>query len=97
MKLPSREEMLKDSELPPGTPPIKAHFMEVEVLDYYDDLAKTAGAETLTGPLKKAALIYVNDKKKDLLHYKENELIIHENGQVELIKPKNTLNVKYGY
>ncbi|XP_058793277.1 senecionine N-oxygenase-like [Phymastichus coffea] len=97
-KLPARAEMLKESQLPPGTPATKAHFMEEEVLDYYDDLAKAADIEPLSDSLKRAALIYVDDKNKDVLHFKENELIIRGDGHVALIRPSNaTTKIDYGY
>ncbi|XP_058793278.1 uncharacterized protein LOC131665418 [Phymastichus coffea] len=90
VKLPTRKVMLKESQLPPGTPVTKAHYMAIEVLDYYDDLAIAAGIEPSSKPTKKAVEIFFDDFKNNPMHFKENELIIRDDGNVELYRPSNT-------
>ncbi|XP_058793279.1 senecionine N-oxygenase-like [Phymastichus coffea] len=88
-KLPSRDVMLKESELPPGTPVSRAHFMQREVLDYYDNLAKLAGIQPISKKLRHLIDIYLNDLNNNPMYFRENELFMRD-GEVIYIQAKRS-------
>ncbi|XP_058808127.1 uncharacterized protein LOC131674925 [Phymastichus coffea] len=86
VKLPSREEMLEDSErLPPGKPERYAHFLGPAQWAYNDDLAKLGQFESLPKYYKRGGHMWTSYRDANILHYKESDLIIHDDGSVEIV------------
>lgn len=83
-KLPSYDEMLQDAQLPPELPIAKAHFISEETIDYYDDLAQVLNATMMDKLLTRVFLHFIADKKKDLMHFKDKDVIFFEDGSFEL-------------
>lgn len=84
-KLPSRDDMLQDSQLPPGVPIHRAHFLADGAIDYYDDLARYANLDLLGDKVITRIFRYwVADKKNDLLHFKDKDVVVYEDGSVEM-------------
>lgn len=84
LKLPSREGMLEAEKLPPGTPISKAHFLLEGLFDYYNDLALTGNGKPLPNWFEPAFWLFIDDSRRDLIHSKEKNLYIYDDGQVEL-------------
>ncbi|XP_058793276.1 trimethylamine monooxygenase-like [Phymastichus coffea] len=84
-KLPSREEMLEDSVLPPGVELKKAHYMSLETIAYHDDLARLANLDILDDKhLSRVFRYWIEDKKNDIMYFKDKDVIVFEGGRVEM-------------
>ncbi|CAB0036573.1 unnamed protein product [Trichogramma brassicae] len=86
-KLPSKEIMMKDTELN-GRRQRYAHFLGDAQWDYNDALAKEAGFEPIPSYYREGYAMWHAYRTAKVLHYKESDLRIDENGKPTIVNPK---------
>lgn len=74
--------MLKDAALLPGLPKSKAHYLLLDVLPYYNELAVAAGVDPLPDWYTSAVLLVTQNVFSDPLHFREKELYFNDDGSV---------------
>lgn len=82
--LPSREELVKEEKLPPGTPKSKAHYLLEEMFTYYDDLELAGHGKPYPEWAKTGFWLNYDELVKDPKNFRNKNLYVYPDGRVEL-------------
>ena len=70
-----------------------AHLLGADQWEYNNELAHLGGFEPLPEFYKKGAQIWLQHRALNVLHYKESNLIIDDEGTIKIEEPKETRTI----